>query len=31
MLRKLAAARGVHPPELDHLTARLDAYKRTRK
>jgi len=29
MLRKLAAARGVRPPELDRLTAKLDAYKRT--
>jgi hypothetical protein len=31
MLRTLAAARGVHLPEFDHLTARLDTYKRAAK
>jgi len=31
MLRTLAAVHGVHPPELDHLTARLDTYKRAAK
>ena len=31
MLRTLAASRGVHLPELDRLTARLDTYKRAAK